>query len=70
MILATLYKNVELAKQIIRTSITDTTASADCRCQHALDHAIVTAPAAIPEAKRRQLALLLGRHLPSAKRTN
>src|SRR5919106_1977970 len=67
MILATLHKNVEQAKRVIRASLSRAAGGRSCRCQHALDHAIVTAPQTIPPAKRRQLDLLIGRHLPPQK---
>jgi 5'-methylthioadenosine phosphorylase len=66
-ILATLQKNVELAKRVLRVSLVAANDTQSCRCQQALQHAIVTAPPAIPAAKRRQLGLLIEKHLPPAK---
>ena len=66
-ILATLQKNVELAKRVLRVSLVAMNDTQSCRCQQALQHAIVTAPPAIPAAKRRQLGLLIEKHLPPTK---
>jgi 5'-methylthioadenosine phosphorylase len=67
MILATLQKNVELAKYVIRGSLTAAVGERACACQQALQHAIVTAPSAIPAAKRAQLRLLIGKYLTGRK---
>ncbi|MER3422654.1 MAG: S-methyl-5'-thioadenosine phosphorylase [Nitrospiraceae bacterium] len=63
MILAVLHKNVELAKQVLRASLAEAMKPRECLCQKALEHAIVTAPQAIPSARRKQLDLLIGKYL-------
>ncbi|HJU04781.1 MAG TPA: S-methyl-5'-thioadenosine phosphorylase [Nitrospiraceae bacterium] len=68
MILATLHKNVALAKRVLRAAVASATDSGSCVCGQALKHAIVTAPEAIPPTARRQLDLLIGRHLPPVKK--
>jgi 5'-methylthioadenosine phosphorylase len=60
-ILATLHRNVELAKRILRVMIPSLSESGDCSCQHALDNAIVTAQKGLPAAVRKKLALLTRR---------
>jgi len=67
MILATLHKNVELAKRVILGALSVARESRDCLCGMALQHAIVTAPHVIPKATRAKLDLLIGRYLPKTK---
>jgi 5'-methylthioadenosine phosphorylase len=59
-VVATLTRNVELAKRIITHCARLVPAERSCACAHALDHAVMTAPHAIPAATRARLALLLG----------
>lgn len=60
-IMALLEANAELARRAV-TLLASRVAgiSQSCACGHALDHAVVTSPAAIPATTRRKLALLLG----------
>jgi 5'-methylthioadenosine phosphorylase len=66
-ILATLCQNVEVAKRLLRAAVKSAASVTACPCQQALQHAIVTAPNAIPARLRRKLALLTERALPSVK---
>lgn len=66
-ILATLRQNVALAKQVLRGVVPSAASVVDCRCQWALQDAIVTAPEAFTPALRRKLGLLIQRVLPPAK---
>ena len=66
-ILATLCQNVALAKRLLRAAVKSAASVTSCHCQEALQHAIVTVPAAIPARLRRKLALLVNRVLPSSK---
>ena len=66
-ILATLCENVALAKRLLRAAVKSAASVTTCSCQQALQHAIVTAPGAIPAGLRRKLALLMDRALPSSK---
>ncbi len=61
-VVATMHKNVEIAREVLRAValVAERLDSRPCGCAHALDHAIMTAPAAIPQAAREKLALLLG----------
>ena len=53
-------QNVQrLIKEVVRTLPQDF----DCSCQHALQNAIITEPKVIPEAARKRLQLILGKHL-------
>jgi 5'-methylthioadenosine phosphorylase len=66
-ILATLCANVALAKRLLRAAVKSAAAVTACECQRALQHAIVTAPDAMPTPLRRKLALLIERVLPPGK---
>ena len=68
-ILATLRQNVLLAKQLLRTVMPAVAAVTSCRCQRALQDAIITAPDRMPAALRRKLALLIDRAVPVKKGT-
>ncbi len=59
-VVATLKRNVELAKRIVINSAALIPYPRSCACARALDHAIMTAPEAIPAATRARLQLLLG----------
>ncbi|HLZ33829.1 MAG TPA: S-methyl-5'-thioadenosine phosphorylase [Nitrospira sp.] len=66
-ILATLRRNVALAKELLRGAVKSAASVKSCRCQQALQDAIVTAPDHMPAALRRKLSLLTERALPPAK---
>jgi 5'-methylthioadenosine phosphorylase len=66
-ILATLCENVALAKRLLRAAVKSAAMALDCPCQQALQHALVTAPADMPSALRKKLALLTDRVLPPSK---
>lgn len=63
MILATLHKNVELAKRLLRASLAVAKEPRACPCGSALEHAIVTTPRRIPKQTRARLRLLIGLRL-------
>jgi 5'-methylthioadenosine phosphorylase len=63
MILATLHRNVEQAKRILRAAVPAAVGSRTCGCATALQHAIVTAPEKIPVATRKKLQPLIGKYL-------
>ncbi len=60
-ILATLHRNVELAKRILREAIPAVATLGACVCQRALDHAIVTVRKGASAAVKSKLALLTRR---------
>jgi 5'-methylthioadenosine phosphorylase len=61
-ILAVLNANAELAKKSVALIAKKLSAHRrDCQCGKALEHAVLTAPDAIPAATRKRLALLLDR---------
>jgi 5'-methylthioadenosine phosphorylase len=61
-VIEVLRKNVSTAREVVRLAAIegDRLAERTCTCSHALDHAVITAPALIPRAARERLALLLG----------
>ena len=61
-VIATMHKNVETAREVIRNAALALSRLHDrpCACGHALDAAVMTAPSLIPPAARERLSLLLG----------
>jgi 5'-methylthioadenosine phosphorylase len=68
MVVATMHANVETAKAIVRYALPRMEAmDADedgCQCGSALAGAIITDPARIPQGKKEQLKLLIGKYVP------
>lgn len=62
-ILATLRKNVALAKRILRNALPVAAEPRTCHCATALENAVLTAPQHISTDARRRLGLLLARLL-------
>jgi 5'-methylthioadenosine phosphorylase len=67
-VLATLHRNVALAKEILRVVMPSFADPINCACHRALDNAILTAPGRIPTAVRRKLAVLVDRALMPKKK--
>ena len=63
MIVANLQKNVDTAKRIIKLALGRIPQKRSCLCTTALQNAIVTDKNIIPEAKKKELALLIGRYI-------
>lgn len=68
-ILATLHRNVALAKRLLRGAVASAASVTNCKCQKALQDAIITAPNQMSAALRRKLAVLTERVLPPKKGT-
>ncbi len=66
-ILATLHKNVALAKQMLKAVVPTLEPGQPCACNHALRDAIVTAPDRMPAPAKRRLKLLLAPYLQVRK---
>ena len=66
-VLATLHRNVALAKQILRAVMPVFADLRSCTCHRALENAILTAPKRIPAAVRTRLAVLIDRALRTQK---
>jgi 5'-methylthioadenosine phosphorylase len=63
MILATLNRNVEVSKRIIREAVKGVPRERTCPCGHALKNAVVTPSDRIPAETKKKLDLLLGKYL-------
>jgi 5'-methylthioadenosine phosphorylase len=62
-VLAVLKKNAETANAAIAAIAGLLPDATDCACHRAAQHAIITAPEAIPETAKKRLSLLYGRYL-------
>jgi 5'-methylthioadenosine phosphorylase len=62
-VLRVLSQNVDLARRTVVRVAADLPTRTGCPCPNALQHAIITERAAIPEAVRRELAPIVGRYL-------
>jgi 5'-methylthioadenosine phosphorylase len=56
-------ENVETAQRVIAATVRSLDGSRTCPCANALEHAIVTDRALIPESVKRELALLIGKYV-------
>jgi 5'-methylthioadenosine phosphorylase len=63
-VVATLLKNVETARDVLRRVIPAVPEARTCPCPSLLQNAVITDPARFPLATRRRLDLLLGRYFP------
>jgi 5'-methylthioadenosine phosphorylase len=66
-ILATLHKNVELAKQLLKTVVPALAPARACECHRALKNALVTAPDHISASTKRRLDLLIAPYVRTRK---
>jgi 5'-methylthioadenosine phosphorylase len=69
MVIANLMKNASTAKQIVRLAAETIDPMRDCQCQHALAHAIMTSPKAMPAAAKKKLRLLIGKYVETTRNT-
>jgi len=63
MIIANLKKNIENAKKIIKVTIPELPKVRNCPCSTALKNAIITRPEAIPQERRKELELIIGKYV-------
>lgn len=63
MIIANLKKNVENAKKIIKVTIPELPKVRNCPCSTALKNAIITRPEAIPQKRKKELELIIGKYV-------
>jgi 5'-methylthioadenosine phosphorylase len=61
-VIAVLKQNVQLAKSIVAGTVERIPATRRCACQGAAEHAVMTAPDAIPPAARERLQIILGKY--------
>jgi 5'-methylthioadenosine phosphorylase len=62
-ILAILQRNVQLAQQVIASTVPQLQGERFCACRTALQYALITAPAMIPAAAKERLGLLISRYM-------
>ena len=62
-ILDTMHRNVDTAKNIIKLAVSRVSAERDCPCATALETAIVTAGDLIPKAQKEKLGLIIGKYI-------
>ncbi|MBI5024496.1 MAG: S-methyl-5'-thioadenosine phosphorylase [Candidatus Omnitrophica bacterium] len=63
MVIAYLNKNIETAKKIIRLAVPRAGKIKQFAARDALKHAIMTDPAKIPEQKKRELSIIIGKYI-------
>jgi 5'-methylthioadenosine phosphorylase len=63
MLIGYLNENGTNARKLIREAVRQVNPEADCRCQHALQNAIITDPSVIPPETRRKLQTIVGKYL-------
>lgn len=64
MVVQNLLQNAQTGKNILTTALPIAAARLkDCTCLHALQNAIVTDPALVPESTRRKLDIIVGKYL-------
>lgn len=62
-IVANLHKNAENAAKVVKAAVAAMPAARGCRCGAALEHALITDRALIPEETKQKLELLVGKYL-------
>jgi 5'-methylthioadenosine phosphorylase len=62
-VVAVVQKNAAMARSILKSAVEQFPIPRDCECESALKFAVMTAPAAIPEKIKTDLAPIIGRYL-------
>ncbi len=62
-VMQVLARNVATASAVLRAVVKRLPVPRACECEHALRHALLTAPELVPEAVKRELAPIVGRYL-------
>jgi 5'-methylthioadenosine phosphorylase len=62
-IIANLTRNAENACAVVAAAVRAMPVTRECKCGHALEHALITHRNAIPEATRKKLELLVGKYV-------
>ncbi len=62
-ILANLKQNADNACKVVAATVASMPDARECKCGSALAHALITDPAAVPDATRKKLELLVGKYL-------
>jgi len=63
MVIANLRRSIETTKKILSHAVTRVPHTMDCLCANALKNAIITSPELIPEQVKKDLTLLIGKHI-------
>ncbi len=63
MVIANLTKNVETAKQLIKKVVPMLSGKRNCGCKSALKYAIITDKKLIPEKKKKDLDIIIGKYI-------
>jgi 5'-methylthioadenosine phosphorylase len=63
MIVANLLANAATAQRVIAEAVSRLPIARDCECAHALKHAIITRPDAIPARVKQDLAPIIGKYI-------
>lgn len=63
MVIATLTKNVETAKKMIRVAVQKISTERSCGCRTSMKHAIITDRTLIPEETKKRLEIIAGKYL-------
>jgi len=69
MVIQNLFRNVNVAKQVVRSAVTSLPPRDGCPCVNALQSAIITAPEAIPQERKETLHPIIGRYMQADVRT-
>ena len=62
MVIETMEANSRAAREMLPDLIGACSPAPDCACQHAAEHAVMTAPKVIPRETRERLELLYGKY--------
>ena len=63
MIVANLMQNAKTAQQVIANLVDQLPVPRTCECAHALAHAIITRPEAVPAAVKERLRPIIGKYM-------
>ncbi len=63
MVVANLQRNIEVAKKVLKTVVTQIPEKRECFCATALKDAIITSPQRIPTQLKKELTLLIGKYV-------
>jgi 5'-methylthioadenosine phosphorylase len=63
MVIANLLENARTAQQLIAEAVDRLPFARTCECAHALKHALITRPDAVPDAVKAELAPIVGKYL-------
>ncbi|MCL4244362.1 MAG: S-methyl-5'-thioadenosine phosphorylase, partial [Candidatus Dadabacteria bacterium] len=62
-IIATMNRNVELARRVVASVVTAVSETRDCICSHSLENAIITSRDAISPEVRERLGIIIKRYV-------